>query len=377
MRILHVADGDPRQPGVGGSAVRTTEISRRLAGRHEITVLVPSYPGARERVEDGVRWVPIGPMSGGRLGRMAYIAWAGTEVLRRSHDLLVEDFSAPFSVAFSPLYTRRPAVAVVHWLFASELGAKYHLPFGVVEGLGLRLYRNFIAVSEWLAGELRGRRPGSVVEAIPNAVEKLAFEVEPSPPRHLLFLGRLDIVHKGLDYLLEIAARARFALGAAMPPLLLVGDGPDRARLEALVAERNLSDVVEFRGRVERREKYELIASSYAVLLSSRFETFSIVAAESLAAGAPLVAFDIGPLREVAGGGGAVLVRPFDTRSFADEIVRLVREPEVARQLREQGRRWAGRYSSWDDVAARQEEFYFKVARGDLPSRDRQDREAA
>jgi hypothetical protein len=65
---------------------------------------------------------------------------------------------------------------------------------------------------------------------------------------------------------------------------------------------------------VEGPEKYQLMADAHAVMMPSRHETFGMVAVESLAAGGPPVAFDVGPLREVAGGGageetGARLVR--------------------------------------------------------------------
>lgn len=370
MRILHVADGDPRQPGIGGSAIRTREINRRLGGRHDITVLVPTYPGARARVEEGVRWVPLGPGGGGRVARLAYLARLGPEILRHPHDLVVEDFSAPFSVGFSPIFTRRPVVAVVHWLFAAQLREKYRLPFDTVERSGLRLYRNFVAVSSWLAAELRTRRPGATIEAIPNAIESIAFAAEPESPRHLLFVGRLDIVHKGLDLLLEIAAKAAGLLGDRMPPLLLVGDGPDREVLEQQVMRSGLAHLVRFMGRVEGPEKYRLMAQAHAVLLPSRFETFSFVAAESQAVGVPLVAFDIGPLREVAGGGGARLISPFDVEDFARDVVEVVSEPDRARQLRQAARAWARQYSSWDEIAARQEAFYVRAARGGTGSKE-------
>ena len=52
--------------GAEGVSVRAREINSRLADRHQITALVAGYPGARPRVENGVRWVPIGPRTGSR-----------------------------------------------------------------------------------------------------------------------------------------------------------------------------------------------------------------------------------------------------------------------------------------------------------------------
>ncbi len=357
MRILHLAYEDPAQPGSGGGSVRTREINSRLSHQHEITALVAGYPGAKPRVKNGVHWVPIGPRSGAKIDRLAYFALLGPAIRRHPHDLLVEDFGAPFSVGFSPLFTRKPVVASVQWLFASQMRHKYRLPFDWVERSGLRLYNDFIAVSDWLANALRIQRPDATISTIPNGVEDRAFRVEPMAPQHLLFVGRLDTQQKGCDLLLEIVTRARALLGARMPPLVIVGDGPDREAIELRVQLLGLADKVEFRGRVDGIAKFRLMASAYAVLMPSRFETFGMVAVESQAVGAPVIAFDVGPLAEVAGGGDALLIRPFDLDAFAKAVAEVVTNEELAVRLRHSGRSWARKYD-WDEIAVRQEACY-------------------
>lgn len=357
MRILHLGYEDPRQPGSGGGSIRTREINRRLAPHHQITVVVAGYPGARMRVEDGVRWIPIGLRTGGRLDRLAYFACLGLAITRIPHDLLVEDFGAPFSVGLSPLFSRAPVIASVQWLFARQMRQKYRLPFDWGEHAGLRLYTDFIVVSQWLGRAVATLRPDARVTTIANGVPAEAFETSPQRGRHLLFLGRLDLAQKGCDLLLEIFARVCSQMGDQAPTLLIAGDGPDRTTVEHEVAQRHLRDRVRFLGRVEGRVKYDLIASAYAVLMPSRFETFGLVAVEAQAAGAPLVAFDIGPLAEVTGPGSAVLIRPFDVETFATAVEELVRSPARADYLRRVGRTWARQYN-WEEIAAQQEGAY-------------------
>ncbi len=366
MRILHLAFEDPQRPGSGGGSVRTREINRRLGARHEITAVVAGYPGATPRVEDDVRWLPIGTRTGTKRDLLAYFALLGSVIRRHPHDLLVEDFGAPFSVGFAPLYTRRPVVASVQWLFAREKRAEYGIPFDWVEQAGLRLYADFIAVSPWLADTLRARRPGATIETIPNGVEDSAFAIEPSAPRHLLFLGRLESGHKGCDLLIESIARARDALGERMPPLVVVGDGPDRQAVEQHARRLGLGHLVEFRGRVDGIDKYRLTAGAYAVLMPSRYETFGMVAIESIAAGVPLIAFDVGPLSALAGVGGARLVPPFDLDAFAQEIVTAVLHYDDLVRHAPLGRRWARAYN-WDRIALQQEDHYRRAVAARRP----------
>jgi len=363
MRILHLAFEDPLQPGSGGGSVRVREINRRLAERHEITNLVVAYPGAKPRVEDGVRWVPIGARTHKKIAIPSYFALLGLEVARRPHDLVVEDFGAPISTGFSPLFTKQPVVAQVQWLYASQMREQYRLPFDEVEKRGLPLYERFIALSDWLAEELRVRRPGAIVETIPQGVEKIAYEARATAPQHLLFVGRLDMPQKGPDLLLETFARIRRIKGRHVPPLVIAGDGPDRKMIERLAKKNGLSDLVEFRGRVEGVEKYQLMSGAHAVLMTSRVETFGIVAIESLAAGAPLVAFDVGAMRQVVGGSDAArLIRPWDLDAFAQETLRFVEDRGLRERAREAGRNWARRYD-WDEISLRQEEFYLRTLR--------------
>jgi glycosyltransferase involved in cell wall biosynthesis len=128
------------------------------------------------------------------------------------------------------------------------------------------------------------------------------------------------------------------------------------------VNEAHLTHRVRLLGHVTGLEKYELMARSFAVLMPSRYESFGLVGVEAQAAGAPLVAFDVGPVREVTGGTGAALIPPFDLDAFAGAATDLVRRPEQRHELASAGRGWARRQADWSEIASRQEAFYLRVA---------------
>jgi glycogen synthase len=371
VRILHLAYEDPRQPGSGGGSVRTSEINRIIGERHDITALVSSYPGAVAREEDGVSWVPIGRPLRGRAARLAYFAALRHEVRSRPHDLVVEDFGAPFSVGGAPVFTNAPVIASVQWLFAAQMREKYRLPFDWVERWGLRRYDRFICVSEWLARDVRARRPDAEIETIPNGVDRLALAPREAAPAHLLFVGRLDREQKGVDLLMLALARAVVLLdGEPLPPVVVAGDGPYRVQAQELAASLGLAERVRFAGRVEGDAKYRLMADAYATLMPSRWETFGMVAVEALAAGSSLITFDVGPLAEVAAAGAVRLVPPFDVDQFAAAIVDRIRLGGASTAERETGRRWA-RTFAWETMAARQESYYLRVVGDASPERGR------
>ena len=86
LHVLHLGFEDPLMPGAGGGSVRTHQINRRLAADgFRVTVLTTTFPGAEERVQDGVRYVPVGAGQGrNRLTRLlGYVALLPFEARRR------------------------------------------------------------------------------------------------------------------------------------------------------------------------------------------------------------------------------------------------------------------------------------------------------
>jgi polysaccharide pyruvyl transferase WcaK-like protein len=127
--------------------------------------------------------------------------------------------------------------------------------------------------------------------------------------------------------------------------------------LRALAATLGVADRVHFIGWVDGVRKHQLMARARLVAVPSRFETFGIVAVEALAAGTPLVAFDIPCLREVIPPEAGVLVPSFRVEDYAAALMRTHGNSALQQQARASGPPFAARYD-WDDLARRQEQFY-------------------
>jgi N-acetyl-alpha-D-glucosaminyl L-malate synthase BshA len=113
--------------------------------------------------------------------------------------------------------------------------------------------------------------------------------------------------------------------------LVLIGDGPERSRIEALVRELGLCDVVSFLGK--QLDFVEVLQHSDVFLLPSVTESFGLAALEALSCGVPVVAFAVGGLPEVVGDDGGILVAPRDLGAMALAVRRLLEDEALHQRM--------------------------------------------
>lgn len=142
-----------------------------------------------------------------------------------------------------------------------------------------------------------------------------------------------------------IAAIAKVREHASDVCLQLVGDGADRAELEAYVQRRGLDECVEFLGRVE--DVWPLLAEAHIFVLPSLYEPLGIAALEAMGAGLPVVASSVGGLREIVRDGTTgFLVPPDDAEALAARISELLGDRELASTMGLRGREIAEEHRS-------------------------------
>jgi len=365
MRILHLDPDDMDNPLAGGGPVRTFEICRRLARRHEVTVLTPTFPGSTpELVREGVRYVRLGRRvrEHGSSMHITFALALPRAVRRFDHDLLVEDFMPPASATWTPLFRRRdrPMIASVQWFFARRYTEWLKLPFHWGEEYGVRLYDHFVVLTEAMRERITARSPSADCRVIPNGVDDALFGVEPvsvAQGRGVLFLGRTEIDAKGLDLLLQALARLP---AATRPPLTIAGTVQDGPELDRLVDQLGLRAWVTLTGSFDAATRLQLLRDCRVVAMPSRHETFGMTLAEANAAGRLAVIWDRVPMNEVAAP-TCPRVPPYDVAAYAAALSALLQAPDAELDARgESARAWARQYD-WDTVAAAQEAFYLDV----------------
>lgn len=189
-----------------------------------------------------------------------------------------------------------------------------------------------IAVSTGVADDLAdfAHLPRRRIEVVYNPVvtpemKQAAGEDVPHPwfaagaPPVVLGIGRLQPRKKDFALLIRAFARARADSEAR---LIILGEGPERPQLEALVAELQLGDVVELPGFVDN--PYAYLSHAALFVLSSQWEGLPTVLIEAMCCGVPVVATDCpsGPYEILDGGRHGELVPVGDEEHMAAAIAR-------------------------------------------------------
>lgn len=149
-----------------------------------------------------------------------------------------------------------------------------------------------------------------------RAAARARFDLDALPM--ILTVGRLDSRggYKGHDRIIPMIARLR-AIGRPTR-YLIAGEGPDRERLETLVAEQRVADLVRFLGYVKDDDLPDLYRSADLFALPSTGEGFGIVYLEAMACGTPSLGLDVGGAKEALGSyGRAVPEAEFDAALIA------------------------------------------------------------
>jgi glycosyltransferase involved in cell wall biosynthesis len=143
-------------------------------------------------------------------------------------------------------------------------------------------------------------------------------------------IARLDPIK---DHELLLRSFALVHLADPTVVLRVVGDGPLRPRLEGLASELGIDEAVVFVGAVQDPIT-ELTTFDVFAFCTTVDEGFGVVLAEAMAARTPIVATDVGPVREtLADGRGGSLVPPGDPVALAEEIGRVLGDPEARARM--------------------------------------------
>jgi glycosyltransferase involved in cell wall biosynthesis len=295
--VAFIAWRDLASPRAGGSEVLVDRLAEGMTARGDRVTLLCAGPTATR----GYRVIRNGgPYSQFLRAPLAY--WRHL----RDADLVVEVCNGmPF---LSPLWCKRPLICLVNHMHTELWQLRFPVPVAAAgrfaeSRLMPRAHRDnlFLTVSDSTADALRKVGVGDDrIRQICNGVVQPDPLTPRSPEPMFLALGRLTD-YKRVDLLLKLWSRVRLVVGGT---LVIAGDGPERARIEAMAG----PDVI-VTGRVSEEEKHRLLCAAWLLLHPALIEGWGIVVAEAAIRGTPAVGFDVPGLRDsVVNGQTGVLV---------------------------------------------------------------------
>ena len=354
MRVLVLCHELP--PVGGGAATVSAALAEEYAAAGcGVTVATMAWDGL-PRAEVTAGGVEVVRLACGRRRREAAslpeavrwagraLAWAGRRHRHAPFDVVHAHFVMPAGLAAALLGARRrPRLPFVLTAHGSDVPGYDPSRFPRVHRLVAPAWRRVCAAAASLVSPSRSlrrllaaagvRRPTLV---IPNPVDADRFVPLPKEAR-ILLAGRL-VERKGFDVLLE-ALR-----GVELPGWVVdvVGDGPQRDRLERLAAE--VPVPVRFHGWVGQDDPRlpELFGRAGLFVFPTRWENLPIAPLEAMAAGCAVVASDVEGVVEAVGDAGRLV--PVGDRAALAAAVRGLAADEAAR--RELGRRARRRVES-------------------------------
>jgi len=352
-RVRMVAWRDLDDPEAGGSELHADHVAALWAAAGlEVELRTSMVAGeARETTRHGyrvVRW-------GGRYQVFPQVISEAYRFRNARPDAVVDVWNGmPF---FSPLWFRGPRLALLHHVHSEmwrmTLKPAYAAVGDVIERrVAPLLYRTTPVAT------LSASSRDEIVERLglsPRRVHVVEPGVDPrySPGRRrsetplVVAVGRLVPV-KRYDLLFGALAEAR----ASVPQLraIIVGEGYERPRLEAIVAELGATDWIELRGRVDDAALLALYRSAWVVASSSLREGWGMTLTEAGACATPSVATDIAGHRDaVVDNETGLLVR--DESTLGATVAKVLLDDELRTRLGQGARRRAASLT-WARTAA-------------------------
>ena len=157
---------------------------------------------------------------------------------------------------------------------------------------------------------------------------------------HVVSVGRLAD-QKRVDWLLE--SWVHIQAKNHLVHLWVVGDGPERPKLESLVRDLGIQDTCTFLGY--KNNGMDFMAASDLVVMTSMYESFGYAALEACACGKAIVASYVDGVMDILSDGEqGFLVPPGDIAQMADKILQLIHNPDLRRQMGEKGIKCCDRF---------------------------------
>ena len=316
----------------GGVEKRIYELAKRLTRSHEVHVYgYHHWKGPKEIEREGITYHgtirPRAIYSSGRRATLPPLLHSLKllPLLKQEHFDVLDCQAAPYFTCYSSIAS--PSSMVITW---HEFWGDYWLEYLGMAGItgkkierGLFSFKNHIAVSQKTRLDLLDAGLRKSIQVIPNGISVSEIrKVKPSDlSSDFIFVGRL-IPEKNVTFLLRVFAHIKME----MPDFnaVIIGDGPERDKLEKLCKDLGLENNVAFLGFLKNSlEVISHMKASKVFVFPSIREGFGMVVLEAMASGLPVVTLNhpMNASKFLVKNGRSGFVANFNENEFGEKIL--------------------------------------------------------
>jgi glycosyltransferase involved in cell wall biosynthesis len=340
----------------GGTTIHTYQLALAINSLgHEVHVVAASHPEApKEEVNEGIHVHRV---------RRPYTVFSAIQTRKLKKDL---DIVHGHGIcAYGHLVINNfPTVVKMHntWLgeyerykelkgnIAKKMDSVTNMKYYIkMDKSCCRRADHLICISDLIKDETkRYNVPEDKMTVIYNGIDYKKFQTDENFRDELGlsgvvigYIGRLE-PHKGVELLIKANSNLDCNL-------LLVGGGSDQKRLEGLVKKMGSKDRVKFTGYVPYHDIPKYYASVDIVVYPTFYEPLGNVILESMAAGKPIIASNVGGIPEIFQEGTGYLIKPND-KVLSEKLRLLVEDDKLRKKMGAEGKKKVKGHS-WTEVA--------------------------
>lgn len=360
-------------PTYGGSGVLATELGMALAKRnYEIHFISYQQPQRLSLFTPNIFYHEVAVEDYPLFDHYPYTLALAVKIVEVAQtvglDLLHVHYAIPHSIsallANEMLQGKLPFITTLHGTDITIVGS--NPSFMPIVKHGIEQSHRVTAVSEYLRDEsyriFQVNKPIDVIynfvdgkefKPLSDAANQVASVTRNAPV--LAHLSNFRPVKRVVD-VVEVFRKVREEISAR---LLLIGDGPERYRVEQLLKDYGYFDDAIFVGKQQAIP--DLLALADLLLLPSETESFGLAALEAMSCEVPVLAYRVGGLPEVVDESSGYLLPKGDIQGLADKAIYLLSHPDERKAMGKQARKSALERFSIEKIVSQYEEYYLQI----------------
>ncbi len=360
-------------PLVGGAEIAVKEIADRLGGSFDFDLVTLRF-NKKQALKEKLGNINVFRVGGGKLFFPFKSVFLARKLNKENPYKIIWSIMAAYA-GFGALFFKILNPKVNFLLTLQEGDSEKHIlkRVGILYPLWKQIFKkaDYIQViSNYLADFARRYGAKCPVEVVPNGVDLKKFQIpdsklqissKPQVPSSKIIITTSRLVYKnGVDIL--IRAVAKLQATSYKLQVFIVGDGPDRLKLEQLIKDLNVADHISLVGHVSPEEIPSYLYKADLFVRASRSEGLGNSFLEAMAAGLPVIGTNIGGIADfLKDKETGFIVKPDDAEGLAKTIEMVLNNAEQSKNIAENGRRLVFEKYSWDTIANNIKKILYEI----------------